>query len=164
MCVSWALTLFFSLSWRQLSWGSSPHESTREALELGPRTLHRLYVCECHSLQHPYNGIAPVCVLVSCIYTPSFNGIPTVRASHLMEAADLEEEEKKKNKVNPKNTVANMHMYRIQQSSPKQTTLYHTTVIPSWKHFYVTFISPVSHPSAASPHPGGLTLTERQML
>lgn len=44
MCVSWALTLFFSLSWRQLPWGSSLHGSTREALESGLYTLHSLYM------------------------------------------------------------------------------------------------------------------------
>lgn len=37
MCISWALTLFFCLSWRQLPWGSSSHGSTREALEPGPK-------------------------------------------------------------------------------------------------------------------------------
>lgn len=82
-CVSWALTLFFSLSWRLLPWGSSLHGCTREALESGLThySTYTVYVRVCHSMEHllpgvtaSYSGIDPVWLLVSCIYTLPLKG------------------------------------------------------------------------------------------
>lgn len=166
VCVSWALTLFFGLSWRQLPWGSSSHGSTREALEPGP--THHIY-CICLSLSQLEASVARSCgsrqwdcsCLTPCVLYlyPSFGGIPTVNSWHLTQAADL----KKKTRSTPKHSCKHVYVQNP-TAYPKQATFYHTTMILSWRHFYVIFISPYSYPSAGSPHPGGLSLTEREIL
>lgn len=137
MCVSWALTLFFSLSWRKLPWGSFLHGSTREALEQGP--THHIY-CICLSLSQlgasvtrSYSPIQGDCSCLSpCVLYlyPSFDGIPTVNSCHLIQAADL----KKKNKVNPKaqlqtcactesNSIPQANNFLPQHTDPQLETL-----------------------------------------
>lgn len=64
--------------------------------------------------------------------------------------------EKNKTRSTPKHSCKHVYV--------ENPTAYQTTMILSWKHFYVTFISIFSYPSAGSPHPGGLSLTERQIL
>lgn len=169
MCVSWALTLFFSLSWHQLPWGSSPHGSTREALESGPQ--HYIY-CICLSLSQLEASVARICGSIqldcSCLSPcvlylySSLDGIPTVNSCHLIHAADVKKQTTKK-QGQPQSTVANVYLQNPTEY-PKQASFYHITLILSWKHFDATFISPFSYPSASSPHPGGLSLTEREIL
>lgn len=48
-------------------------------------------------------------------------------------------------------------------AGPKHAVVFfshHNRVIPSWKHFCVNFISPLSTASVSSPHPGVLCLTK----
>lgn len=115
MCVSWALTLFFSLSWHQLPWGSSSHGSTREALELGP--THCIY-CICLSLSQLGASVAwihTVGLLLTCpcvLYLyPFLGGIPTVNFWHLIHAADFFFLKQQKNKVNPKHSCKHVCVY-----------------------------------------------------
>lgn len=113
LCISWTLTLFFCLSWRQLPWGSSSHESTREALEPRPQTLHTVYVFSLKD-QLPgvvslYRGIAPMCPCVLYLY-PSFSGILTVNSWHLMQTADWKKTTTKKKQGQPQSTVVNVRM------------------------------------------------------
>lgn len=147
MCVSWALTLFFSLSWRKLPWGSFLHGSTREALEQGP--THHIY-CVCLSLSQleasvtrSYSSIQADCSCLSpCVLYlyPCFDGIPTVNSCHLIQAADL----KKKKQGQPQSTVANMCLYRIQQHTPSKQ-LSTTTDRSSAGDPSVSPLSPLSH-------------------
>ncbi len=105
MCVSWALTLFFSLSWRQLPWGSSSHGSTRKPWSQALQTAYIVYVWVCHSLEHQLPGVVAPCsgiglflsVSLRLIFIPSLWWDSNSQFWHLIQAADW-----KKNKVNPK--------------------------------------------------------------
>lgn len=135
-----------------------------------PQTLHIVYTCirVCFSEEHLlpgvvalYCGIAPVCLLVSCIYT-----LPLVGYQQSTPDTWYRQLIKKKNKANPKAQLKMCVCVCVQNPTayPKQTHFYHNTMILSWKHFYVIFISPLPYASAGSPHPGALSLTERQIL
>lgn len=158
MFVSWALTLFFSLSWHQLPWGPVLHGSTREALEPSLYKLHAytVNVWVCHNLEHqllgdeaPYRDCS--CLSPCALYLyPCFDGAPTVNSHHLTQTADFE-----KTRSNPKQTYKHVHVQNP-TAYPRQTTFYHNTAIFSWRHFCVTFI--FSYSSPGLPHPGGCTL------
>lgn len=101
MCVSWALTLFFSLSWRQLPWGALSAWEHKGSPGARPYT-HCIYCVSllqlrasvgrsCCSMQWDCSCL-PHCVLY--LY-PSYGEIPTVNSCHLIQTAE-------KNRVNPK--------------------------------------------------------------
>lgn len=91
---------------------------------------------------------------------PSCHGIPTVNSCHLIVAADLKKK-KKKTRSTPKHSCKHV-LVQNPTVYPKQTTFYHNNPILSRKHVCVTFIFLFSNPSAGSPHPAGLGLTERE--
>lgn len=128
-------------------------------------TTYTVYVWVCHSLEHllpgviaPYRGIAPVCLLVSCIYT-----LPLMGFQQSIPATWYRQLIWKKTRSTPKHSCKHV-LVQNPTAYPKQTTFYHNTLILSWRHFCVTFISLFSYPSAGSPHSGGLTLTEGEIL
>lgn len=94
----------------------------------------------------------------SYIYTPPLPGsqqsIPDTWHTH---AADLNK--KMKTRLTPKHGCSH-----VCTESNRNTSLCCNTLIISWKPFDVTFISPAWHPSVVALYPGGLRLTERDVL
>lgn len=122
MCVSWALTLFFSLSWRQLPWGLLSAWEHKGSPGARPYTLHILYMfepvtawsfCYQESWLHKVGMLLTVSLGLIFIpilwWNPNSQPLPPDRGSW---------GKKKKTRSTPKNSC-NMCMLRIQQHTLK---------------------------------------------
>lgn len=169
VCVSWALTLFFSLSWRQLPWGVLSAWEHKGSPGARPYTHQTDCVFESVSVcgfceqesEAAYSGITPVCLHGPVFipfrwWDPNSQFLPPDTGSWF-------EKKKKITRSTPKHSWKHVHVQKP-TLYPRQTIFYHTALIISWKHFYGPLISPFSNPSAGSPHPGGLTLTKREIM
>lgn len=142
VCISWALTLFFSVSWRQLPWGAL--SAWEHKGSPGARRLHAAYtmyvgesvaawsICNEELWFHRLGKL-----LCEWYLYPSCHGIPTVISSQLRRTAD----KKIIKQGRPQRTVATVACQN-QLVNPKKNnsfTTTHSSTAPRI-HLYVCLI------------------------